>query len=68
MCISTKTARPPAAAAVAATPPSIIDATAAARSEEGLRRRRSSYAQLNRSGRMGDISQPSLTLKTLMGS
>lgn len=53
----------------AASPPSIIDGSAAARDEMALRRRRSGSAALNRTGqRFGDISQPSLTLKSLMGS
>lgn len=62
MCVGSK---PKASGA----PPSVIDGSAAARDELAMRRRRSGYAALNKTGnRFGDISSPSLTLKTLMGS
>lgn len=59
MCKSPKAPQPP---------PTIIDGAAAARDEMSLRRKRSGSRMLNRSGaRFGDVSQPTLALKTLMG-
>jgi hypothetical protein len=50
-------------------PPTIIDGAAAARDEMALRRKRSGLGRLNSSGtRLGDLGQPSLAVKHLMGA
>jgi hypothetical protein len=59
---------PKASKSAGSPPPTIIDGAAAARDEMALRRKRSGARQLNRSGnRFGDLGQPSLALKALMG-
>ena len=50
-------------------PPSIVDTSQAGQAEAEMRRKRAGYGNLYKSGsRRGDTSQPSLSVKQLMGA
>ena len=54
--------------ASATPPPSIIDTSGAQQTEAATRRKRSGMASLYKSGsRMGDVSTPSISVKSLLG-
>lgn len=51
-----------------AAPPQIIDTTSAQQAESATRKRRAGYANLFKTGsRLGDMGQPSISVKSLLG-
>lgn len=66
MCIFGKSQK--AQVQTAAPPPSIIDTSDASNAEAATRRKRSGIASLYKTGsRLGDMSTPSLSVKSLLG-
>ena len=68
MCIFGKSMKGQVQSASATPPPSIIDTSGAQQTEAATRRKRSGMASLYKSGsRMGDVSTPSISVKSLLG-